>query len=142
MSRALDDLDPCFKPLAMALLGYSTEEGIPLMIIFTGRTEEEHAAIHAQGRTKPGPIVTWTLDSKHVMKGRCAKCGAEKKAKAMDVCPYSEFQLNGPDKLAWDSENQVWARIGAIGERLGLKWGVMKNGMRIDLGHFELREAA
>ena len=29
------------------------------------RTEEEQAALYAQGRTKPGPKVTWTMNSKH-----------------------------------------------------------------------------
>lgn len=140
MSRALDDVDPCFKPLAMELIARCVEEGIAVMIIFTGRTPEEQASLYAQGRTKPGKIVTWTLDSKHVMKGRCVKCGAEEKSKAIDICPFSEFQLHGPDKLQWDETDPVWQRIGAIGERLGLKWGVVQNGQRKDVGHFELLE--
>ena len=30
------------------------------------RTLEEQEALYAQGRTKPGKIVTWTMDSKHL----------------------------------------------------------------------------
>lgn len=140
MSRALDDLDPCFKPSAMELIARCAEEGIPVMIIFTGRTSEEQGALYAQGRSKPGMIVTWTLDSAHVMKDRCVKCGAENKAKAIDICPYGEFMLHGPDKLQWDETDPVWLKMGSIGERLGLKWGVMQKGQRKDVGHFELKE--
>lgn len=44
----------------------------------------------------------------------------------------------GPDTIEWDAGDPVWKRIGAIGESLGLKWGVIdKSGMRKDLGHFE-----
>ena len=128
------------KDNAIDLLAYSTEAGIPLMIIFTGRLPEEQAALYAQGRTKPGQIVTWTLDSKHVMKSTpCPNSGETFKAHAIDICPWEEFRLNGPDKLAWSADSQIWAKLGAIGERFNLKWGIWKNGERIDLGHFEAK---
>jgi peptidoglycan L-alanyl-D-glutamate endopeptidase CwlK len=95
------------------------------MIIFTARTQEEQAALYAQGRTAPGKVVTWTLNSKHV------------RGLAIDLCPWEEFRLHGPDKLAWDADSAVWETIGKIGESLGLQWGIIKNGARIDLGHFE-----
>lgn len=40
MSRALNDLHPKFKPIAMELLARITEAGIPVMIIDTLRTPE------------------------------------------------------------------------------------------------------
>lgn len=30
------------------------------------RTEDEQARLYAQGRTTPGPIVTWTMQSRHM----------------------------------------------------------------------------
>lgn len=133
MSRALDDLHPQFKPLAMELLARCLEAGIPVSIIFTGRTVAEQAALYAQGRTAPGKIVTWTLDSLHVMKP------PDFKSRAIDIAPWEEFRLHGPDRLAWNAADPAWQRIGEIGEKLGLKWGVLRAGERIDLGHFEWR---
>ena len=132
MSRLLDDLSPDFKPKAMELIARCSEISIPVMMIYTGRTFEEQAELYAQGRFKPGPIVTWTLESKHVMRPPSFK------AEAIDLCPWEEFRLKGPDKLGWNAGDPVWHDIGEIGLRLGLKWGVVRNGIRIDLGHFQL----
>ena len=38
---------------------------IPLMVIEGRRTPDRQAELYAQGRTKPGKIVTWTISSKH-----------------------------------------------------------------------------
>jgi peptidoglycan L-alanyl-D-glutamate endopeptidase CwlK len=132
MGRALDDLHPDFLPLAAMLIARCVEAGIPVAIIFTGRTQEEQATLYAQGRTAPGKIVTWTLDSLHVMKP------PEFKSRAIDLCPWEQFNLHGPDKLAWNDKEPAWQTMGEIGEGLGLKWGVIRNGVRIDLGHFAL----
>lgn len=131
MSRTLNDLHPNFLPLAAMLIARCVEAGVPIQIIFTGRTQQEQAALYAQGRTAPGKIVTWTLDSRHVMKP------PDFKSTAIDICPYQEFSMHGPDKLAWDADSPVWETIGKIGESLGLKWGVILRGARTDLGHFE-----
>lgn len=116
MSRALDDLDPRFKPLACYLLARCVEAGIQIMIVDTLRTPAEHAANLASG-------VSWTQRSKHL------------EGLAIDICPYDTYQLAGPDKLKWDSSDPVWQRIGAIGEKLGLRWG--GRWAQKDLGHFE-----
>lgn len=44
------------------------------------RTQAEQAALYAQGRTKPGPVVTWTLHSKHIP-------GADGYSHAVDLFP-------------------------------------------------------
>ena len=136
MSRKLDDLHEKFKPLACELIARCVEAGIPVMIIFTGRSQQEQVSLYEQGRTKPGKIVTWTLDSRHVMKP------PDYKSRAIDICPWEEFRMHGPDKLMWDADSPVWDTIGKIGESLGLKWGVIQNGARIDLGHFEYVQSA
>lgn len=118
----------------MELIARCVEAVIPVAIIFTGRTQEEHAALYAQGRTAPGAIVTWTLDSRHVMKP------PDFKSRAIDLAPWGEFRLHGADKLMWDAADPAWQKMGEIGEGLGLKWGVIRNGERVDLGHFEYRE--
>lgn len=117
MSRRLDDLSPAFKPKAMELLARFVEAGIAVMVIDTLRTPAEHQANLAAG-------VSWTKHSKHL------------DGNAIDVCPYMQFQLHGPDKLNWDPADPVWSALGRIGEELGLIWGGRWK-VR-DLGHFEL----
>lgn len=39
---------------------------IDYILTCTRRTQEEQDALYAQGRTKPGKIVTWTRKSKHL----------------------------------------------------------------------------
>ncbi len=118
MSRALDDLSPRMKPLAMQLIARCVEAGIAVLIVDTLRTKAEQAENVKKG-------VSWTLNSKHLT------------GDAIDICPYSVYELHGPDKLQWDAGDPVWRKIGAIGEAVGLKWGVIKNGVQIDPGHFE-----
>lgn len=119
MSRKLDDLSNRMRPVAFQFLARLTEAGIPVMVITTSRTAAEQADAVARG-------VSWTLQSKHLT------------GDAIDVCPYDQFALHGPDKLQWDDTDPVWLKIGAIGQACGLKWGVVKaNGQRIDLGHLE-----
>lgn len=116
MSRALDDLDPRFKPLAIELLARCVEAQLPVLIIDTLRTPAEHQANLARG-------VSWTTHSKHL------------DGLAIDVCPFLQYQLHGQDKLQWDASDPVWQKLGAIGEKLGLRWG--GRWQQRDLGHFE-----
>ena len=118
MSRRLDDLSPRMLPLAMQLIARCIEAGIMVMIVDTRRTPEEQAENVKKG-------VSWTLNSRHLT------------GDAIDICPYETFALHGPDKLRWDEADPVWNRLGEIGVKLGLKWGVVKQGVRIDKGHFE-----
>lgn len=116
MSRKLDDLDPQFKPLAMELLARLVEANIVVMIVNTRRTHAEQQANLANG-------VSWVQHSKH------------EEGLAIDVCPWGQYQLHGPDKLDWNASDPIWERIGAIGESLGLRWG--GRWTKRDLGHFE-----
>jgi hypothetical protein len=116
MSRRLDDLSPRFRPLAIELLARLVEHGIHVMIVDTLRTPEEQAANIARG-------VSWTARSKHLT------------GDAIDVCPFSVWQLHGPDKLQWDAEDPVWLEVGPMGESLGLRWGGRWH--QRDMGHFE-----
>ena len=124
MSRKLDDLDSRFKPVAMELLARCTEISAPVLIITTGRTVDEQKEAVANK-------VSWTMNSKHLPQP------PEGKSLAIDICPFDQFMLSGPDKLQWDEKDPVWQKIGAIGVSLGLKWGVVIKGRHCDLGHFE-----
>jgi hypothetical protein len=119
MSRRLDDLSPAFRPFADRFLARLMEARLPVVIVTTSRSLPEQEKAVRDG-------VSWTMNSRHLT------------GDAIDVCPYEEYALNGRNKLTWDEKNPAWPRIGAIGEACGLKWGVVKDGKRKDLGHFEL----
>lgn len=115
MSKRLEDLAPAFRPLAEQLIKACKEAGIPLAIIDTLRTPEEHAANLAKG-------VSWTARSKHL------------DGLAIDVCPTTLLKEKG-----WAPASPLWTTIGVIGESLGLRWGGRWK-VR-DLGHFEMKGA-
>ncbi len=136
MSRALSDIHPKARPVFNDFLARLIEAQILVLIVFTGRTPEEQAALYAKGRTDGQPAstqVTWTLDSKHVMTPERGM-----KSLAMDVVPFELYTIApGGDKLDWTSTDPVWDQIGMIGVACGLKWGVVVDGVRKDKGHFE-----
>ena len=117
LDTKLDDLAPDFKPLAMSLLSRCVENRIPVVIINTLRTPDEQAALLANGHS-------WTQNSRHLT------------GHAIDVCLVAQWELHGAQKLDWDGTDADWARLGDIGEALGLVWG--GRWTQRDLGHFEL----
>lgn len=125
MSRRLEDLDYRLRPIAMELLARCVEEGVMVMIVDTLRTPIEQAEYLRRG-------ASWTRNSKHLAQP------PEGKSLAIDLCPFEQYQLHGPDRLQWDAKDPVWQRMGKIGEGLGLKWGIRISGRHFDLGHFEL----
>ncbi len=130
MSRALDDLTDDFRPKAMELLARCTEAGIAVLIVDTLRTPQEHQQNLANG-------TSWTALSRHLdgFQRGVGQAGSD----AIDICPYDTYSLAGIDKLKWDAGDPVWARLGKIGEGLGLRWG--GRWKKPDLGHFELMRA-
>lgn len=97
-------LKPIVKVKAQNFINACGARGIPVLVTSTLRTFAEQDALYAQGRTKPGNIVT------------NAKAGQSfhNWAVAFDVVALK----NGvPD---WNCD---WATLGAIGESCGLEWG-------------------
>jgi len=113
MSRSLNALHPDIRPLAEEFERECKSNGVDFIFTCTHRTYEEQDELFAQGRTKPGKIVTNAKagESKHnfYLDGIPA-------SKAFDVVPMR----NG--KPVWDAEDPVWQTIGEIGEACGLKW--------------------
>lgn len=118
MNTSLDSLEQPFKAIALELLARLVEAKIPVLIINTRRTQEEQDKNIASG-------VSWVKRSKH------------QDGLAIDIVPYSVYDINGPDKLNWNSNDPVWETIGTIGEELGLIWGGRWKVK--DMGHFELK---
>lgn len=114
MSRKLEDLDPRFESLARKLLDECRAAGVPLFVVDTRRTIEEHKANLTKG-------VSWVRRSKHV------------DGLAIDVCPEVLLMEKG-----WAPQSPLWKEIGRIGKSLGLRWG--GDWRKKDLGHFEFVE--
>lgn len=65
-------------------------------------------------------VITWTLYSKHM------------EGKAFDAVPTK----NG--KAWWNAPNDVWLKMGTIGESVGLSWGGRWPDRKKDSPHFEI----
>lgn len=68
---------------------------VDFIVVAGARTQAEQDALYAQGRTKPGPKVTWTRNSRHIG------------GYAVDLAPY----VNGG--IEWDNSGRMglWPRL-------------------------------
>ena len=93
--------------------------GLPVRVTQARRTQAEQDALWQQGRETPGPIVTWTRDSKHV------------RGRAVDFVwrtPTGGVTYEGP-----------WELLALMAGELGLISGVYWQ--RQDKPHVELPDA-
>lgn len=124
MSRKLEDLNPAVQLRARALLNAAKDAGIDLIITSTYRTAEQQAALYAQGRTKPGVIVTNARPGDSYHNWQCA----------FDVVPLR----NG--KPVWGTSGEdgaLWRKIGELGESVGLEWAGRWTGKLREMAHFQ-----
>lgn len=123
MSRSLDDLLPEVKEKAEKFLKACSDAGFHVLVTQTKRTPEEQDALYAQGRTKPGKIVTKAPEwqSWHVVQ------------RAFDICFVDEH-----GHATWDGD---WVAVGKIGEDCGLTWGGGPEFAHFkDMPHFEFKD--
>lgn len=119
-SRNLDDLHPELSCKARALIAACACLDIHLFITETLRSNEEQEELYAQGRTKPGKIVTYAKpgESKH------------NHGLAFDTA----FRVSpGSTKITWEGP---WELVGQMGEQIGLEWG--GRWKKRDRPHFQL----
>ena len=115
--KNLATVQPQLAKIGRELLRRLAAEGLTFKVTSGSRTKEEQAALYAQGRTKPGQVVTWTLKSRHIG------------GRAIDLTLFS-----GKNPV-WDSKH--YDRAGQIGKELGLVWGGDWKRTK-DRPHFEL----
>lgn len=126
-SRKLEDLAPDVREKAEAFVAKCDAAGIDLLVTCTWRSDAEQAELYAQGRTKPGRIVT------NAQPGQSKHNGKQGEARALDVVPLK----NG--KPVWGTTGEdgvLWERVGVIGESCGLSWAGRWKRMR-EFPHFE-----
>jgi peptidoglycan L-alanyl-D-glutamate endopeptidase CwlK len=104
-AKNIATLNKKVQPLATKLVEEALAQGIEVKVISGHRTYEEQDKLYAQGRSKPGQIVTKARGgySNHNF------------ATAFDIGIFKGKEYLG--------ESPDYARVGKIGEALGLTWG-------------------
>lgn len=99
---------PRLQELASELVKVCAEQGLFIKIGETLRTVAEQDELYAQGRTKPGNIVTNARGSSYSSQHQWG-------------IAFDFFRNDG--KGAYNEDGNFFGRVGAIGTRLGLAWG-------------------
>ncbi|USK54357.1 M15 family metallopeptidase [Cytobacillus solani] len=112
--RDINELHSVAQTACKLFLEECKKAGLDIFITETYRSQARQDYLYAQGRTRPGPIVTWTLKSNH--KSRLAWDIACNKPSLYDAATLK--------------------KAGLIAMNLGIGWGgVWKNP---DMPHFEV----
>lgn len=125
-----DGLIQVMQEMAKAHIAACEQAGITLLIYCTVRSDEEQAKLYAQGRTTPGKIIT------NARPGQSAH-NPDKNGKghAYDCVPM-RF-----GKPVWESSNKedsaLWAKVGGLGESVGLSWSGRWTGKLREMAHFQ-----
>jgi len=117
---------------ALAKVVRAVAEKYDILVIEGVRTKERQADLYSQGRTKPGKIITWTMDSKHLT------------GDAVDVVMLKNGTIDWNDTKSFvelgtvmvDTAKQLGVKL-----RWGYDWdgdGVLKEKGESDGPHFEL----
>lgn len=117
-SRSLDDLLPPAKERALRFEAECARQGLDVLIYCTYRSPEEQNEIYAQGRTKPGKVVTNARGGESFHNWRCA----------FDFVPL----LAG--KPQW-GDADLYRKAGVIAESLGLEWAGRWTGSLRETAH-------
>jgi peptidoglycan L-alanyl-D-glutamate endopeptidase CwlK len=130
-SRRIEDLHPSLQPLARDFIAKAQAAGLDPLITCTYRSNAEQAELYAQGRTKPGKVVTNARPGQslhnHTEGGKPA-------AKAFDIVPLVQ------GKPQWQATHPHWHQLGALGKSLGLEWAGDWRTFR-EYPHFQLPKA-
>lgn len=116
--RDIESLMPSAKAACNAFLDECKSRGLPVRITETLRTEKRQAELYASGRTKPGKIVTWTMNSRH------------RTGLAWDICKNKRGEEY--------NDVSFFEECGKVADILGIVWG--GNWKNRDMPHFEVSE--
>jgi peptidoglycan L-alanyl-D-glutamate endopeptidase CwlK len=118
--RRIEVLSPTMQVKVNQWCARMDEADIDYLITCTKRTTEEQSALYAQGRTTPGKIVTWTMNSKHLT------------GEAFD------FVIMFSGKPDWQMKHMdLWNMAVKIGKELGLVQVIGKNGKVLEYAHLQ-----
>lgn len=88
---------------------------VDFLVLEGVRTPQRQRELYAQGRTKPGPVVTWTLKSNHFVR-------ADGYGHAVDLAPFP-IDWEGPTRFP--KFDAIAKAMFAAAEELGvrIRWG-------------------
>lgn len=132
--RSLDNLKGVHPDLVRVMQLAIKKSGQDFMVLEGVRTLARQKELYAQGRTKPGPKVTWTLNSRHIQK-------ADGYGHAVDLVPFP-VDWNSPAKFdAIYTAVMAAAKELGVGVRSGMDWdrdGKKRERGEGDSPHFEM----
>lgn len=117
-SRSLNDLHPAVKALAEEFVAKCALHNIDILIYCTYRSGREQDELYAQGRTKPGNVVTNAYAGQSYHNWRCA----------FDWVPI----VGG--KPQWN-DKALYLKAGLIAEAVGLEWAGRWTGKLRETAH-------
>ncbi len=130
-SHKIEDLHPVVQDYCNKHIAACERRGIDVVVTSTLRDAEYQESLYAQGRTKPGSIVTNTK-----------LIGAHGFGLAYDMVPDS-IPNNGKDNPSWDTSNpsilNAFRIIAEEGRKLGAVCGVDWKSI-VDRPHYEYTE--
>jgi len=124
-SRSLLDLNQQTRIRAEEFLSKCKDQGLNILIYCTYRSPEEQDELYAQGRTKPGKIITNAQGGESLHNHRCA----------FDFVPL----VFG--KPAWNN-SALYLKAGTIAESVGLEWSGRWKGKLRETAHCQYRGVA
>ena len=117
-SRSLSDLHPRVREMCMKWIDACKEAGIDVLVYCTYRSPEEQNELYAQGRTKPGNVVTNARGNESFHNFRLA----------FDFVPL----VGG--KPQWNDTN-LYRKAGILAETFGLEWAGRWTGKLRETAH-------
>jgi peptidoglycan L-alanyl-D-glutamate endopeptidase CwlK len=105
--KRLAQIHPALAARIQTLIDILTQHGLQIEVVQGLRTFAEQDILFAQGRTRPGPVVTRARGGQ----------SNHNYGLAVDLVPFTNGQPN------WNAPLGVWTTIGSEAEKLGLEWG-------------------
>lgn len=128
--RDIKQLHPKLQNKINELLSLCAKNGITIGISECLRTKEEQDALYAQGRTKPGSIITNCKGSTY--------SSMHQWGVAFDF--YLKMDVDGDGSISDDAFNnstKLFNKVGELGKSIGLEWGGSWKSI-CDMPHFQL----
>lgn len=128
--RDVNVLHPILQGKITQLLNLCKKNGITIAIGECVRTVSEQDSLYAQGRTKPGNIVTNAKGSTY--------SSMHQWGVAFDF--YLKMDVDGDGKTeddAYNNSTKLFNKVGELGKSIGLEWGGSWKSP-VDMPHFQL----
>ena len=115
--RDIGELSPVAEKACRLFMDECKKADVDVFITETYRSQARQNYLYAQGRTRPGNKVTWTLSSNHT--GRMAW----------------DIAVNPPKDLY---DVATLKKAGAIAKKIGVEWGGTWDAKNLDMPHFQV----